>query len=503
MALTPRFGLSAVGGTQGGTIVDDGQKYTLEDRYSIDRILGALEKHDHTKLPADTPVPNAPTAVLGRAGTLPAGKTYYYKVAFVDRDNLESAGGPEVSISTPAPVSEPGSPQLNSLEGGNLEPGVYYYTLTAIRGTEESTIGPPVSGTAILGEQQFQLFMPVPEQGVEKFRIWRMGDTDSGYSKIGLITATAGATFIDDGSIPSDPCACDPENAPPVINRGDAVYSITVTLSQADQARMIENRFRAWRLYRTDSPGNYSSTTLIQEVVDQQAEEDPTSPIRIDWVDDGSPAVDGRPRLTGQNLAIQPYAIATGTALPSPTRYPVGYPYMADRTLYVRTANGWRRPFTVEAGPLPDPAGYPAQTLWLTGTELYAKVGSTWAKLSGGSQVPGGTNTAVSHVRLQQQGSAQVHKVLGDTDTKAPALRAVAGTANGRFFLLEETDPSVAYELVVDSSASMVVVQTPIPTAGTVYRYGATFAPLLLPTVEPTTAISVRVNNGTLIYEEV
>jgi hypothetical protein len=259
MALTSRFGLTAAGGSDGATIVDDGNKYTYEDRLALDRILTALEGHRHDLLPVEPEEPLAPTAVMTSTGALAPGQDFYYSVSFVDFDGLETVGSDEVLVQTPSPVSPPGQPFAFTAEGGTLPNGLYYYVLTALRGTEESTISAPITTQTTEGDNSIQVRMPPPQEGVTGYRVWRLGASDSGYTRIGIAPAQDGYLFLDDGSVPSDPCACDPENSPPTISRGASIYGFNVSLAPTDAEKIRAGRYAAWRLYRSNSSGNYRS----------------------------------------------------------------------------------------------------------------------------------------------------------------------------------------------------------------------------------------------------
>src|SRR6478735_4067558 len=221
---TPRFGFNFFGAGTPGTISDNGQKYTSLDRLLLDRLLTAVEAHHHRYVPPTSGLSSAPTTtLLTTGGQLSAGYTYYYKVAVVDLEGNESIASPEAAQGTPTPLQPPAMPGLTgdpSVVGstGTLLPGYYYYALTGLRGTEESTIGPAAMVNLVVGETAVQLDLPA-YGAATSFRVWRMGSQDAGFTRIGIVNVGTDI-FVDDGSTPADPCACDPGVAPPPFNTG-------------------------------------------------------------------------------------------------------------------------------------------------------------------------------------------------------------------------------------------------------------------------------------------
>lgn len=333
---TPRFGFNYFGGGTPGTITDDGQKYTSFDRLMLDRLLAAIEKHDHKYRPPETGMSTPPTGVLTPdSGSLTAGYTYRYKVGIVDAQGNESIASPELAVSTPTPLPPPGLPALtNNDDPGTLVPTYYYYAVTGHRGSEESTLGQAAMISLVVGESS--VVVELPDYGdAESFSVWRMGSTEPGFTRIGN---TTGSTFLDDGSTPADPCACDPGVAPPSTNTGISSYSITVTLPAGTNLETA----RSWRLYRTVYAGIYNATSLVHEVVEREDEWDPTSPLLTSWTDTGGPLVSGKPMDTDQNMRFLPMAFDAATDdLPDIAGYPLNYPLLFDGSLYVSTASGW------------------------------------------------------------------------------------------------------------------------------------------------------------------
>src|SRR5690606_19246393 len=141
--LTSRFGFNKFGGSTGGTIADDGGKYTLFDRDLLDQLLSQVEQHTH-RVPS---LPEAPEGDLSLAVVPDSGDldpdTYYYTFTVVDADGMESLPAAEVEVSTPLPLEPPDEvgAWVDYEAEGTLPGGTYYYALTALRDTEESALG--------------------------------------------------------------------------------------------------------------------------------------------------------------------------------------------------------------------------------------------------------------------------------------------------------------------------------------------------------------------------
>lgn len=381
MAQTARFKFNKFGGADAGSLSDDGQKFSSGDRDLLDRLLSQVEQHTH-KL---KPLPGAPAGGLVATlatggGTLAAGLDYFYRFSVVDLDGSESPASPEVKVSTPDLLSAPGTPNPwtdETLVGGSLPAGGYYYALTALRGAEESPLG--AMAVTTVGADAPHVTLDLPDYGAaDSFRIWRMGLNDAGWTRIGL-TATGNDTFVDMGAVPADPCACDPGNTPPVFNQGVSSYRVELSLPQAvDLTGKL-----GWRIYRTTVAGSYATASLVRQVVETQDQWDETSPIVRVFSDTGDELRTGRPSDFNQNMIFQAFTFDSGTELPAPGAYPAGYPF-------------------------------------LLGKELYAKVDTKWELVAGGG---GGGGGGMSSVLTAPDGSRYVLAVANDgTLTTQPTL---------------------------------------------------------------------------------
>jgi len=345
VALTANYGLNYFGGDVPGTITDDGAKFTGSDRVTIDRLFKALASSTRHRRPTGSELAaNQPTAALGTAGGLPGGRTYAYCVALVDENGLETAVGPEVLISTPDILVAPDEPDIEEIEDGTLQPALYFYGLTALRGTEESPLSAQISIT--LDEAAgVRLTLPTPPAGADNYQVWRAAAGDVGWTRIAVVAATGATTFDDDGSVPANTNADDPAQAPPVTNAGVAIYSITITLATEDAALCTDRAISAWRLYRTETPSAYPANALVHHVVDLDDPGDtgdPDLPLVTEWVDEGDVLLSGAPIIASSAMTLAPYVLdeATGS-LPDPADYPTNYPLLFAGHLYANAGGSW------------------------------------------------------------------------------------------------------------------------------------------------------------------
>lgn len=335
---TPRFALNFFGGDNPGSIDDDDGKYTGEDRLSIDRILSALEKHNH-HLSASMDAPDdMPTAVLDLTveGALDGGTTYYYCVSFVNADGLETVSGPEVSVATPDLLEEPDAPSGETAAStGTLSTGLYYYALSSLRGDEESGLSDIDAVTVLDGENTVILTLPVLGDATS-FQIWRQKDTDPGWTRVGISSTP---TFTDTGAVPAGTYG-NPANVPPTSSTDTSQYTVRITLTGDDLTRV--QTATAWRLYRTESSGLYTAASLVHEVIEHVDDTDPDSALMSTWLDDGDATLTGSPKVFSTELVVPPFTIDTQDPLPAATAYPDGYPMLdGSGVLYIARAGVW------------------------------------------------------------------------------------------------------------------------------------------------------------------
>ncbi len=337
-ALTPRFGFSYFGGSTQGTITDDGQKFTSLDPLTLDRLLAAVEVHDHHYRPQVGVSAIPPTAgLLTDAGALPGGYTYFYRYSVVDAQGAESVASAELTVVTPGLLMLPGMPDatVDDALSGSLSPGLYYYALTAIRGTEETPLGSATLISLQAGDTTVTLTLPAFGDA-DSVRVWRMGSTEAGYTSLAIVEAGT-TSWTDDGSIAANPWPCAPGSTPPQSNTGTSSYAVDITLP----VDVDLTSARAWRLYRTVYPGIYPTTSLVHEVVERGSEWDPDSDLMRTWRDRGGPMTSGKPMDTDLNMRFQAYTFDTVDSLPDPAGYPADYPLIFDGALYAKIDGAW------------------------------------------------------------------------------------------------------------------------------------------------------------------
>ena len=406
MGTTPRFGFTTFGPRQGGSITDAYGKFSDQDRVVLDSILQAFEAHTHDdpnggqRLADPAAAPGA--ALTPSGGSIPGGKTYYYAVSFIDRYGLETAASPHVAVVAPAPLTPPPSPSLLAAAGGGtLTPGLYYYGLSYISATGgETPMSAPGVVTLLPGDGSVSIALPPLPPGAASFRVWRQPPNVNGFTRV----ATPGdiGTFVDDGSIPNDPCPCDPANLPPFSNLTSATNQVTVILSTADAALVQDPLagIQGWRLYRTEVAGSWNGQALVHEVVETETAT-PGSPLVTEWTDTGGALLGGSPPESTQALAAStPFSLPTATVLPATA--PDGFIIGVGGTLYVRHSGVWRQqvPAYGAAETLPAASSVPSGTTVLKAGVANVSNGTTWTPVSTGGGGGGGTGVDLDDLKL-------------------------------------------------------------------------------------------------------
>lgn len=392
---TPRFGLNWFDGdSQPGSLSDDGQKYTGDDRLLLDRLLAAIENHDHSDPdstdPSPTPEPVGLSLTSG-SGALEAGKTYFYRVSFVDRQGTETPASDEASIDTPDRLTAPAAPSATTDPGGTLPAGLYFYALTAVRGIEETPLGEPVSVTVLVGEGQVTLTPPSLGDATA-FYVWRMNDADGQWAR--FPSTISFGDFVDDGSVTPTP------RSAPSTNTGVSNYSVSVTLDTPDQTT-VQN-FAGWKIYRTETSGTYGGNSLVEKVTTRTVESDPTSPLVTSFTDAGDALLPGSPPPINQGTKMRfvKQRLAIVTELPTDlSAYPQGFPlilvdgstlkfYVLHGTSWELAGGGGSGAFPISAI-LPDPTTFEAGSPYVLvdgyGLHLYLTNGYAWTQVGGGS----------------------------------------------------------------------------------------------------------------------
>lgn len=135
---TTNYGLSQI--PEGESLFQDGSKYSVGDRATIDSLLylGATGHHHRgVESPFGGIVPTTtPTLTINAlGGTLPGGNRVFYRWTLVDGDGNESTGSASTFADIPEAIAAPAAPELSSDNEGELEPGIYFYVLTAYQGS--------------------------------------------------------------------------------------------------------------------------------------------------------------------------------------------------------------------------------------------------------------------------------------------------------------------------------------------------------------------------------
>lgn len=402
MTLTDRFGFSRFGPGVGGSLNDDGGKFSDSDRVVLDRILTAFESHTHSDAAGGVRMPN-PDAALSAVysttgGTLRGGKTYYYSYTVLDRYGLESAPAPVTEVVTPAPLMTPEAPQVYADGGGSLPPGVYLYGVTAFGlDDKETTLSAPVPVTLLQGDGGARVALPQTTAvwGPIQYQVWRQSPVSNGWTRVG--TALSNTEFIDDGSVPDDDCACDPAHQPPQVNLTAASGSVKLTVPESVRSFLLNSsqwESRGWRLYRSEVVGTWSGQSLVAEVVATVAEAGGDRMFEV--TDTGSELLFGMPPLVSRCLAASaPFVtplLPVEDALPTGAR--PGATLISGAAQYTYTDTGW-----VQSS-IPVVPSLPASTrtgeVWFSDDALHRWDGAQWLALGGGTPGSGRTVIPVS-----------------------------------------------------------------------------------------------------------
>jgi hypothetical protein len=280
---TPRFGLNWFDGdSQEGTLADDASKFSGFDRLLLDRLLAAVDQHDHTD---DVEV------------------------------DLESNASDEVAVVLPDQLPTPDAPGPDTDTTGSLEPGLYYYAVTGVRGSEESALGDPMPVTLRTDEHQVTLTLPALGSATS-YRVWRMSDTEGFWRKFSTVVTSG--TFLDNGS--TTPPATDAPSA----NTGVATYSIRLTLQSADATTVQDPNVSGWKIYRSTTSGTYGGASLVHYVTEREDDLDPTSDRLTQWTDTGDALLGGYPPVTATKMHFPTVVGTTGPTGPTGATGPAG-----------------------------------------------------------------------------------------------------------------------------------------------------------------------------------
>lgn len=239
----------------------NGQQYTGPDRDTIDRVLylGA-QAHHHDGSAATSQDPTSPPALVldQSAGYLPAGARVTYLYTYVDPTGAETAPSPQAYLDLPIPTDAPVGPVLTANPGGgSLQPGGYFYELSAYSGsnTNETPVSPP-SYVTLTSTGSIDATLPALPSGADGFNVYRLAPAEASYVYLASVDMTAPnppTDYTDDGTDVENP-----NRLAPTANTTQAQNNITVTLNDPPPTGWT------WRLYRTLVSGQWTSSLLAQ-----------------------------------------------------------------------------------------------------------------------------------------------------------------------------------------------------------------------------------------------
>lgn len=284
---TDHYGLKKLG--QGESLSDDSYKFVLADRDTIDLLLyiGA-EGHHHVGGGATVGAPTAAPNVqlVSTSGTIPAGRRVYYKYTYLNPSGVETTASPEVFVDTPAQVASPAAPTLSfATTGGTLNPGNYYYVLSAYTSTptfETPATNPElifVSGS--VATNAITVTLPALPTGADGFNVYRQAPGGPGYFFVGSVAmGTPVTTWTDTGFAPN----CD--RTRPTVNTTKQTNSVILTLPGATPS--LQPGY-SWRIYRTLVTNDYNNSLLATVTA-------------VTYTDTGIPTGIGQPPSAGANV---------------------------------------------------------------------------------------------------------------------------------------------------------------------------------------------------------
>lgn len=307
---TANFGMTTVG--EGEDLSKNGYAFGTTDRTTLDDLLEAMVNHDHDAAPRLADPAAEPTlSVSTSGGVLPANTTLYYKIAYLDRWGLETAGGPEASITTPLGQPAPTAPAA-SVENtsGTLPSGQYAYSLTAVDANGGETTASPFTQVQVTatGTSRVRLLLPPLSPGVDHYRIYRAKPGQ--VAQYLLDDNITDLTYYDDGSVTEDQTITTPS-----FNTTGNNCSVTVTIPGATP--VLPDGAFSWKIYRAITPGGYDGYNLLHHVVESTSEF--SSDVRVNWIDDGTELNLGIPRSVSATVSggriVQLSGVAGGLPL--------------------------------------------------------------------------------------------------------------------------------------------------------------------------------------------
>lgn len=227
-------------------------RFASDDRDTIDQALYNAVQHKHVgSTGSNAPATPLTLSLSTTGGTIPAATTVRYKYTFTDPLTGETQASPETVVTTPDPLIAPSAPtaSLQSI-GGTLEPGQYFYVLTAYQGAstvETKALNPlAILVPAGTSTNEVTLNLPTLPAGATGFNVYRRAPNEARYS---FLASTADATYVDGGVVSTS-------RSIPTHNTTSATNSITVTVGESPASG------QTWTLYRSYS-ADFTSSRLV------------------------------------------------------------------------------------------------------------------------------------------------------------------------------------------------------------------------------------------------
>lgn len=290
----------------GDALSTNSYKFTSADRQQIDTLLylGA-EGHHHTGAAANSSsTTTAPTLTLHTSGgAMPAATRVYYAYTYVDVNGHETAGSTIAYVDTPTKVVEPAAPSLvYASTGGVLNPGNYYYALSAytVSSTSETLAQNPVYITIPVGTatNEVVLTMPSLPSGATGFNIYRRKPGGTSYV---FLASTTASSYTDTGSV-----AEDPNRNLPLANVTNSQNYIDITVPGGTVPAG-----QTWKVYRSFSLNNWEAS-LLNWVTDETFEG--SGIITPTFSDLGVGTSTGKPPSVAQQVGSPAKVLLTGGA---------------------------------------------------------------------------------------------------------------------------------------------------------------------------------------------
>jgi hypothetical protein len=288
---TDHFGLTRVG--EGEQLSKNGFAALDLDRVTVDDMLYALSLHTHSAEPRLASPAGAP-ALIGRptGGTLPPNVTLYYRISYLDKWGLETAGSSEASITTSGAINSP-SAIAGTIEtsGGTLTSGLYAYVATFATPSGGETVPGPRTEVRIESgsTNRTRLVLPDLAPGSAFVRIYR---SRPGQTQYYFLFETDANNFYDDGSLTEDTTVTIPG-----FNSTNSANSVEVTVPGG----LLPPGVFGWKLYRSVTPSTYAGFNLVHVVVEGTTET--SNDIRTSWQDTGEALQRGEPRQVSSTMS--------------------------------------------------------------------------------------------------------------------------------------------------------------------------------------------------------